>query len=116
MFALCAPPSLLILTRHIAEVHEKKNHNDAEPKHEKPIKCSLCSYKFDHKEHLDRHIAAVHEKKKPFECSLCLRKFGLDDHLNKHIEAVHENNSYSYDLSRKVTSKAMKIFLPSQHK
>ena len=67
LFALCAPPSLLILTRHIAEVHEKKNHNDAEPKHEKPIKCSLCSYKFDHKEHLDRHIAAVHEEKKPFE-------------------------------------------------
>ena len=46
--------------------------------------------KLSHKEHLDRHIAAVHEKKKPFECSLCPRKFGLGDHLNKHIDAVHE--------------------------
>jgi hypothetical protein len=51
----------------------------------------LCPYKFGHKEHLDRHIAAAHEKNKLFECSLCPRKFGLEDHLNKHIDAVHEH-------------------------
>jgi hypothetical protein len=55
----------------------------------KTFECILCPYKFGHKEHLDRHIAAVHEKKKPFECTLCPRKFGLEDHLNKHIAWCH---------------------------
>ena len=72
------------LTKHIAAVH-------AEHKHETPFECSLCPYKFGLKEHLDRHIAAVHEKKKPFECSLCPRKYGLEDHLNKHIDSVHKH-------------------------
>jgi hypothetical protein len=34
------------------------------------------------------HIGAIHEKM--FECSLCPCKYVQEDHLNKHIAAVHE--------------------------
>ena len=59
----------------------------------KIFECSVCPYNFCYKEQLDRHIAAVHEKKKLFKCSLCPRKFGLEDHLNMHNAAVHEEKT-----------------------
>ena len=92
------------LNKHITAVHEKK----------KPLKCLLCPAKFSQKSNLIGHIGVVHQKM--FECSSCPCKFVLEDHLNKHIDAVHGKNSYIYDLSQNVTSKAIKIFLPSQHK
>merc|ERR1711963_851627 len=51
--------------------------------------CDICQNRFSRKDHLAKHVAAVHEKIRPFECTTCGQKFSQKHHLSKHILAVH---------------------------
>lgn len=48
--------------------------------------CRTCNARFDRREHLQRHIRTVHEKKERFECKVgsCKRKFPRTDNLRAH--------------------------------
>ena len=59
--------------------------NNTVHENEKPFECFECF--------LNRHIETLHEKKEPFQCSQCQYWVGCKDHLTKHIAAVHEKNN-----------------------
>ena len=44
-------------------------------------------------------ISSAYEQKKPFECFMCPSKFVLEDHLNKDIAAVHEKKIHELDVT-----------------
>lgn len=46
--------------------------------------CDQCDEAFIKKEHLNRHLRSVHEKKKPFPCSICGKGFARADNCRAH--------------------------------
>ena len=54
--------------------------------------CVLCHNRFSRKDHLAKHVSAVHEKIRPFECSQCAQKFSQKHHLRAHMLARHEDD------------------------
>merc|ERR1712037_848873 len=60
--------------------------------HEKqrPFQCEICGSSFFSKEHVKRHVLAVHEKKKSYNCHLCNVSFAAKGNLKAHILSVHE--------------------------
>ena len=56
----------------------------------KPFKCYECGKGYSHNHTLNKHIKAVHERKKPFKCNDCNKAFSQKSTLNGHIESVHK--------------------------
>ena len=54
--------------------------------------CVICHNRFSRKDHLAKHVSAVHEKIRPFECSQCAQKFSQKHHLRAHMLARHEDD------------------------
>lgn len=54
--------------------------------------CELCHNRFSRKDHLAKHVSAVHEKIRPFECVQCGQKFSQKHHLRAHMLARHEDD------------------------
>lgn len=52
--------------------------------------CDICQNRFSRKDHLAKHVSAVHEKIRPFDCGTCGQKFSQKHHLRAHILARHE--------------------------
>ena len=52
--------------------------------------CQICGNSFSKKQHINRHIAAVHDRKKPHKCGVCPSTFTEVAKLRKHIANVHE--------------------------
>jgi hypothetical protein len=55
----------------------------------KRFQCPNCDYKSSKKDHLQKHINAVHLKIKEFACIQCDYKCSENVHLQKHINSVH---------------------------
>ena len=53
-------------------------------------KCEICDKQFKRKDHLKRHIRAVHEKKRPHKCSVCGASFSHKANMKSHIAIVHK--------------------------
>ena len=43
--------------------------------------------RFSRKDHLAKHVSAVHMKVRPFECHTCGQKFSQKHHLRAHMLA-----------------------------
>lgn len=54
--------------------------------------CGVCRNRFSRKDHLAKHVSAVHEKIRPFECGHCGQKFSQKHHLRAHMLARHEDD------------------------
>ena len=54
--------------------------------------CEICHNRFSRKDHLAKHVSAVHEKIRPFECMQCGQKFSQKHHLRAHMLARHEDD------------------------
>ena len=54
--------------------------------------CGMCHNRFSRKDHLAKHVSAVHEKIRPFECMQCGQKFSQKHHLRAHMLARHEDD------------------------
>ena len=54
--------------------------------------CVICHNRFSRKDHLAKHVSAVHEKIRPFECLQCSQKFSQKHHLRAHMLARHEDD------------------------
>ena len=54
--------------------------------------CVMCHNRFSRKDHLAKHVSAVHEKIRPFECRQCGQKFSQKHHLRAHMLARHEDD------------------------
>ena len=54
--------------------------------------CVMCHNRFSRKDHLAKHVSAVHEKIRPFECMQCGQKFSQKHHLRAHMLARHEDD------------------------
>ena len=67
---------------------------DGKPKKEKRRnwQCDVCQNRFTRKDHLQKHVSAVHEKVRPFDCNQCGQKFSQKHHLRAHILARHEDD------------------------
>jgi uncharacterized Zn-finger protein len=67
---------------------------DGKPKKEKRRnwQCDVCQNRFTRKDHLQKHVSAVHEKVRPFDCTQCGQKFSQKHHLRAHILARHEDD------------------------
>jgi len=57
------------------------------------LSCHRCEYKSFHRNALDRHIQAVHDKVKLYECDRCDYKTGHGSALKRHIGKLHEKGS-----------------------
>lgn len=73
----------------------RTNHMQQESSSMKQIKlcCHRCDYKSFHKNALDRHIQAVHDKVKLYECDRCDYKTGHGSALKRHVGKLHEKDS-----------------------
>ena len=58
--------------------------------------CDQCDEAFIKKEHLNRHLRSVHDKKKPFPCSICGKGFARADNCRAH-EKIHNKNRKDED-------------------
>ena len=67
---------------------------DGKPKKEKRRnwQCDVCQNRFTRKDHLQKHVTAVHEKVRPFDCIQCGQKFSQKHHLRAHMLARHEED------------------------
>ena len=54
--------------------------------------CDICLNRFSRKDHLAKHVSAVHEKIRPFECGTCSQRFSQKHHLRAHMLARHEDD------------------------
>ena len=59
---------------------------------DKTFQCDQCNKQYCQKNHLNRHIASVHDKKKS-ECDQCNKQFSDKGSLKRHISAVHEGTA-----------------------
>lgn len=55
--------------------------------------CHRCDYKSSHRNALERHIQAVHDKVKLYECDRCDYKTGHSSALKRHVGKLHEKSS-----------------------
>jgi hypothetical protein len=53
------------------------------------ISCSQCSSSFTERFNLNKHVRAVHERRRPYQCQTCLARFQQRDHMQKHEMCVH---------------------------
>lgn len=67
---------------------------DGKPKKEKRRnwQCDVCQNRFTRKDHLQKHVSAVHMKVRPFDCKQCGQKFSQKHHLRAHTLARHEDD------------------------
>lgn len=52
--------------------------------------CKLCPSTFSQQFNLNKHVRAVHERRRPFECETCHARFQQKSHRTMHHLAVHE--------------------------
>jgi Zinc finger, C2H2 type len=62
----------------------------SEPSSKPTITCSQCSSSFTERFNLNKHIRAVHERRRPYQCQTCLARFQQRDHMQKHEMCVHK--------------------------
>ena len=72
--------------KELYDVHIGSAHNVNE------FKCENCNLFFAKNQHLNAHIASVHEGKKPYQCDICVTSFKTEQNLDEHILSVHEGN------------------------
>ena len=68
------------LTRHVAEVHERR----------KQFKFEFCKRHFSRRNLLQNHVDAVHEGKRPFKYEVCNFTCAQRGSLKIHVAGVHE--------------------------
>lgn len=56
----------------------------------KAFKCALCPSTFSQQFNLNKHVRAVHERRRPFQCEVCHARFQQKSHRTMHFLAVHE--------------------------
>lgn len=54
------------------------------------FKCNQCPSTFSQQFNLNKHVRAVHERRRPFQCDVCLARFQQKSHRTMHHLAVHE--------------------------
>lgn len=54
------------------------------------FKCSQCPSTFSQQFNLNKHVRAVHERRRPFQCDVCFARFQQKSHRTMHHLAVHE--------------------------
>lgn len=52
--------------------------------------CKQCASTFSQQFNLNKHVRAVHERRRPFECQTCHARFQQKSHRTMHHLAVHE--------------------------
>lgn len=62
----------------------------SKPTKERIFVCDQCSSRFNERFNLNKHIRAVHERRRPFQCSTCHARFQQRDHMQKHEMCVHK--------------------------
>jgi len=72
------------------KISRKKVKRLSMKKYPQNFNCNDCGASFIGKNHLKRHINAVHLKLKPYECDQCNMSFAKKNHLNAHIKEVHQ--------------------------
>eukprot|EP00189_Rhodosorus_marinus_P004198 CAMPEP_0113965634 /NCGR_PEP_ID=MMETSP0011_2-20120614/7854_1 /TAXON_ID=101924 /ORGANISM="Rhodosorus marinus" /LENGTH=334 /DNA_ID=CAMNT_0000978169 /DNA_START=601 /DNA_END=1605 /DNA_ORIENTATION=+ /assembly_acc=CAM_ASM_000156 len=55
--------------------------------------CTECSSTFKSRYHLERHVRAVHQRRKDFACEHCDKTYSQRSHLKLHIANVHEEKA-----------------------
>jgi uncharacterized protein with PIN domain len=75
-------PTGIILTKN-GKIRKEKKRN---------WECGVCRNRFSRKDHLAKHVSAVHEKIRPFDCMQCGQKFSQKHHLRAHMLARHEDD------------------------
>ncbi|KAJ8907563.1 hypothetical protein NDN08_007674 [Rhodosorus marinus] len=55
--------------------------------------CTECSSTFKSRYHLERHVKAVHQRRKDFACKHCDKTYSQRSHLKLHTANVHEGNA-----------------------
>ena len=70
--------------KELYDVHIGSAHNVNE------FKCENCNLFFAKNQHLNAHIASVHEGKKPYQCDICVTSFKTEQKLDEHVLSVHE--------------------------
>ena len=68
------------------------------------FECDICHKTFTKRVWVERHIGAVHEKKRPFQCHKCDKNFPYKQSMPKHIDFVHEQKkrpTFSCDICGK---------------
>ena len=58
-------------------------------KEESPLNVKVVIVNFFEKNHLNRHIAVVHNGQKSYECIACKENFAYKSYLNTHMTLVH---------------------------
>jgi uncharacterized Zn-finger protein len=54
------------------------------------ISCPQCPSSFTERFNLNKHIRAVHERRRPYQCTTCFARFQQRDHMQKHEICVHK--------------------------
>ena len=76
-------------------------------KSEKDFPCDQCEKVFSRNQHLQAHIAAIHEENSRFECKECKKRFTISHNLKRHMESVHEKlRKYQCDMCEKTYSES----------
>merc|ERR1712212_1126811 len=73
---------LKALEGHYNVITERKNASRRHP-------CTQCSYISDRQSGLEKHIRAVHEKRRDFQCDYCEYAATQRSNLNNHIKKEH---------------------------
>lgn len=73
-----------------AFVGKGQSHGGAGGGVSKTFRCSLCSSTFSQQFNLNKHVRAVHERRRPFQCNVCHARFQQKSHRTMHHLAVHE--------------------------
>ena len=83
--------------------NDEKSKEDDDPivKKDKKVKfqCQYCEKSFGRKEHLKRHVDAVHEGIKNFSCEFCEMNFSRKDYLKRHVSSIHRDKIQPVDKS-----------------
>lgn len=84
-------------TRHALECHNQEQGHSA-------FACSFpgCTKSYSKREHLTRHVSAVHSNmkdEKPFTCDLCQARFAYKHGLVRHMNRSHLNSDKPYKCS-----------------
>ena len=68
----------------------------------KKFKCDSCDMSYTRKEHLKRHVNAVHEGKKNYNCNFCEMGFSRKDYLKRHVASIHKDQAENDNLDTKL--------------
>jgi uncharacterized Zn-finger protein len=88
-------PSLLFVSLYFTEVYSAQSVSTPRPavaskgSVAEKFPCPQCKKKFSRREHVNRHVRAVHEKLKPFQCTQCKKNFSRRDEETRHVKDVH---------------------------